>query len=263
MSQLVLKTEFNGDVRRIPIPVNISFVELYQKIQKIYGFTSNFIFKYLDDENDLITIGSEEELEEAVRISVAKKILRLFINDSPLSKSFTEIPKESSKPIEIVRSSVIPLSQSVPVEIKLASSLPLSLSSSPCSYDAASNALLLRQQSLINTTSARVHELSDEINKKTAKLSAEQAGKATAPMYILPKEFYTNIDSLSTTTADKCVALSDRISAKQTELADLATSPQLQSKLLEIESNCNELSRKTNERCQDLSSSIFQRLMAL
>jgi len=73
MSQLVLKTEFNGDVRRIPIPVNISFVELYQKIQKIYGFTSNFIFKYLDDENDLITIGSEEELEEAVRISVAKK----------------------------------------------------------------------------------------------------------------------------------------------------------------------------------------------
>jgi len=82
-------------------------------------------------------------------------------------------------------------------------------------------------------------------------------------MYILPKEFYTNIDSLSTTTADKCVALSDRISAKQTELADLATSPQLQSKLLEIESNCNELSRKTNERCQDLSSSIFQRLMAL
>jgi len=264
MSQLILKTEFNGDVRRVPIPINISFVELYQKIQKLYGFTSNFIFKYLDDENDFITVGSDEELEEAIRIGVTKKILRLFIslnNDSPLSKSLYEIPlKESSKPIEIVQTSVSSLS--APVEIKLAS-LPLSLSSSPCSYDASSNALLMRQQSLIASTSARVNELSEEINKKTAKLSAEQATKTAAPVYIVSKEFITNINSLSSTTADKCMALSDRISAKQTELAELATSPQLQSKLMEIETNCNELSRKTNERCQDLSSSIFQRLMAL
>jgi len=265
MSQLVLKTEFNGDVRRITIAANISFNEISMKVCKLYGFAACVILKYLDDENDLITIGSDEELEEAYRIGIARKILRLFVSvgDAPLPISLVpDVAKSkvAETPVLIAQWPIV-----VPIETKsVPIAIPLSLSSSPLVYD-ANSPLLLRQQSLIESTSARVNQLSEEINQKTAKLSNEQAIKPSHPVYIVPGEFITHINSLSSKTADMCTALSDKISAKQAELADLtlASSPELRSKLLEIETNCNELSRKTNERCHDISTSLYQKLMSL
>jgi len=269
MNQIVLKTDYEGDVRRITISTAITFDELCIKIKKIYNLAANFTLKYIDDENDLITVASIEELDEAFRLATTRKVLRLTVNLLPneINTLVLDLPDEPPLPKMVQQSMPTPILQSK-IELGLSSSpiSPPSLSTSPAYspfLETSASRLMQRQKYLVDSTSARVNELAEEINKRTAKISMDTAEK-TAPIFEVHDKFISNIDNLSSSTAIKCKSLSDQISAKQAELSELASSPELNSKLLdEIKSTCNTLSHKTNERCQDISNSLFQRLMAL
>jgi len=64
-----LKFQYNDDIRRATIPNKVTFEELISKIQSIYktipsGWKSICV-KYLDDEGDLVTVTTTEELLES------------------------------------------------------------------------------------------------------------------------------------------------------------------------------------------------------
>jgi len=75
----IMKCDFNGDLRRVSLN-ETSFVELKRVLAQLYDLTSDFTVKYVDDENDLITMTSDSELVEALNLAKAtERPLRLTI----------------------------------------------------------------------------------------------------------------------------------------------------------------------------------------
>jgi len=75
----IMKCDFNGDLRRVSL-TETSFIELKRVLAQLYDLTSDFTVKYVDDENDLITMTSDSELVEALNLSKAtEQPLRLTI----------------------------------------------------------------------------------------------------------------------------------------------------------------------------------------
>jgi len=96
MSTTTIKLQYSEDIRRVTIPdkEKFTFEQLTSKIQSTYknipeGWKSIFV-KYLDDEGDLVTVTSTEELQESF-VSFSKKVstLKLFI-----SFNYPLVPKE-------------------------------------------------------------------------------------------------------------------------------------------------------------------------
>jgi len=101
----VVKASFNGDVRRISIQPT-TFENLKQILQKLFNnLPAFFVIKYQDDDNDLITITTDIELDEALSIATKKNnILRLFLESkvgvnqpAAATPSLSEQPKEKEK----------------------------------------------------------------------------------------------------------------------------------------------------------------------
>jgi len=74
---LHVKLQFQNEFRRFVISKNTKFTGLKEQIQSILGVTSDFTIKYLDDENEWISISSDVELETGLLLS--EKIFRLTI----------------------------------------------------------------------------------------------------------------------------------------------------------------------------------------
>lgn len=93
----IMKCDFNGDLRRVSL-AETSFSELKRVLGQLYDLTSDFTVKYLDDENDLITMTSDSELVEAINLSKAtEQPLRLtLIATKPETKADSK-PSEASK----------------------------------------------------------------------------------------------------------------------------------------------------------------------
>jgi hypothetical protein len=71
----VVKLSFNGEVRRFALDTT-SFAQLHSTIIGLVASPVNLVLKYQDDEGDKITMSSDSELGEALKIS--KGTLRLF-----------------------------------------------------------------------------------------------------------------------------------------------------------------------------------------
>jgi len=83
-SILCIKSTFNGDIRRISVSSKITLEELRIKLSSLYSrFNIDTIIKYVDDEDDFITISTKEDLIEGIRIinSMETKILRIELID--------------------------------------------------------------------------------------------------------------------------------------------------------------------------------------
>lgn len=63
-----VKASFEGELRRFSTERPLAFVELYEKIQFVFGLKESVLLQYLDDEGDNVTISCDFELEEAIRI---------------------------------------------------------------------------------------------------------------------------------------------------------------------------------------------------
>lgn len=103
---LVLKIKYKEDTRRITVEKEPSFAELNATLSKLFGLTEAFSVKYLDDDDDMITITSELELKEALAVSrkQAPHVLRLFLTSGnepapkavPLTQS--QLPQATPPP---------------------------------------------------------------------------------------------------------------------------------------------------------------------
>ena len=83
--KLSLKVDFNEDMRRLTIE-DSKYSRLKKEIVERYGLDENsFTIKYKDEEDDLITIASQTDLEEAL-IHKKENLLRLSIIESKKSE---------------------------------------------------------------------------------------------------------------------------------------------------------------------------------
>jgi len=94
---LVLKIKYGEDTRRITVEHVPNFSELTTLLQQLFpNLALPFQVKYMDEDQDMITITSDLELKESVNVasvtqsSLGAPVLRLFI--------FGQQPKESAAP---------------------------------------------------------------------------------------------------------------------------------------------------------------------
>jgi hypothetical protein len=96
----VIKLSFNDDTRRLSLEKSPDFQELVHLTRQLFGIATP-LFKYQDEEKDMITVTSDIELREAVSISAkASNILKFFVYDhkpqTPAAEKGKEIPKVPS-----------------------------------------------------------------------------------------------------------------------------------------------------------------------
>jgi len=86
--RLTLKITFGDDTRRISVQTDLSYSDLIQHVTTLFRLSqdqvSAVVLKYLDDESDLVTVSSDQELREAVRDALlAKNLLRFTLFVKP------------------------------------------------------------------------------------------------------------------------------------------------------------------------------------
>jgi len=77
-THLALKVKHGDDIRRFSVQKNLTFGELHHLISKHFVIAPEHVqLKYIDDEEELITLGSDLELQEAKRLQPS--VLRLNV----------------------------------------------------------------------------------------------------------------------------------------------------------------------------------------
>jgi hypothetical protein len=93
---IALKVSFKDEIRRITIEETRTFQELQATIRSIFtDLPEVFGLKYIDEESDEITVSSDRELAEALRIQRGSNTLRFSIDDG--YKRFIPCPRKSGK----------------------------------------------------------------------------------------------------------------------------------------------------------------------
>jgi len=88
-----------ADVRRVcvedlPRENKSEFQTVASYVQTVFS-SSHFVLKYKDDEGDLVTVASETEFQEALRVAaLAKRCLKLYLVDVPAPKPKNETSVE-------------------------------------------------------------------------------------------------------------------------------------------------------------------------
>jgi tetratricopeptide (TPR) repeat protein len=87
MSTTTIKLQFNDDIRRIPVEKDkFTYQDLLTRIAAIYktitvGELNRIVVKYLDNESDMCTVTSDEELQEAFcSFPTTNQVLKLVIS---------------------------------------------------------------------------------------------------------------------------------------------------------------------------------------
>lgn len=103
---LVLKIKYGEDTRRITVDYVPNFSDLTTLLQQLFpNLALPFQVKYMDEDQDMITITSDLELKESVNVasvtqsSLGAPVLRLFIFGQQPAKENAS-PKEQAKPQE-------------------------------------------------------------------------------------------------------------------------------------------------------------------
>eukprot|EP00026_Physarum_polycephalum_P005779 Phypoly_transcript_05817.p1 GENE.Phypoly_transcript_05817~~Phypoly_transcript_05817.p1 ORF type:complete len:560 (-),score=133.88 Phypoly_transcript_05817:71-1750(-) len=92
----VIKIRWNDDTRRIALEKAPQYQELVQLANQLFGIVPA-CFKYVDDEQDTITVTNDLELGEAVAVSVkSKSILRVFVIEAKGPAPANDKGKEKS-----------------------------------------------------------------------------------------------------------------------------------------------------------------------
>lgn len=103
-NSFVLKVQLNDDIRRLSLDAVPSFQELESLVAELFGPTlGKFLLKWTDEDGDLITLSSDSELAEALKLAknAPSKTLRLSVHrlEQPsvsASQTQTEYQTQSS-----------------------------------------------------------------------------------------------------------------------------------------------------------------------
>jgi len=98
---LVLKVKFEEDTRRITLEQTPSFEALLATVKTLFpNVPSSFIIKYVDEDEDAVTISSDIELTEAIRVAATNNLLRLqLIAKSSIRQAQPEQNKPTQNPL--------------------------------------------------------------------------------------------------------------------------------------------------------------------
>lgn len=78
---VVLKIKFEEDTRRVSFEGSQTFSSLLSLLGQIFpNLPKNVRVKYLDDDEDLVTISTDIELKEALTVASGKNVLRLYLS---------------------------------------------------------------------------------------------------------------------------------------------------------------------------------------
>jgi len=115
-SKIAVKADFNGILRRFTITV-LSYDEVVEHVCELFGLNEQSIaIKYKDEEGDLITFSSDDELAEAFDIS-AGSCLRLFVvNEKQQQQQQQQSPLSQPRNITVSTSRVVPYYPPAPVD---------------------------------------------------------------------------------------------------------------------------------------------------
>lgn len=87
-SAIELKYRSNSSTRRFEINNGCSWEELKLLITESFNLQEDFNLKYIDDEDEVVTLGTQGELEEALKVSQKAGLLRLLV-ENPSDQSTT------------------------------------------------------------------------------------------------------------------------------------------------------------------------------
>ncbi len=89
-----VKANFDGDIRRFRLPAAPTFTDLVAQLSSMYSL-SDFVVKYKDEEGDLVTLGSDSELAEAIA-GAPNGILRLDVLRSPFAEPVAPVDSQTT-----------------------------------------------------------------------------------------------------------------------------------------------------------------------
>lgn len=111
-----LKVKLDEDIRRFSVPKGITFVELHSLVSKHFVLApENVQLKYIDDEEELITLGSDLELQEAKRLQPT--VLRLNVYDAKSKRHTSDQPTAKYEAV-FVRDVTVPDGTNVTAKVK-------------------------------------------------------------------------------------------------------------------------------------------------
>jgi len=297
-SSVTLKVDFNGDLRRVSLPHMVTLAELRQKVATLFALPAELlILKYIDDENDLITLDAEDEMKEALRQSgAAARALRVFAFLSNEPRRQLAAAAASSAPaatpvlcsaaltaslagssVTAHRAATPPAPQAAPSASATGPSEDTS-DALPCGDTAAAHQSKVkiseRTAQLVEQTSERMISIAKEIEASTSTLcnetavlcseiSSKQAAKTHDAAINLEKysklsmDTATRVASLSEEIAARCSRLAQEMSARQASSAQLASAASMQPKM---QSELRKLSDATSARVEALSADMSRRL---
>jgi len=101
-SKIVLKMKYGDDLRRVSLDLPISIKVLFGVVQEVFHLQEQYTIKYVDEDNDYISLGSDLELHEALNVAKQQgSILRLFIFDQKKPATQSK-PDEKGQPSQSV-----------------------------------------------------------------------------------------------------------------------------------------------------------------
>ena len=91
---VVIKLQLAEDIRRLSVPESFTFEDLSKLAVNSFGkkLPSNYVFKYKDEEDDLVTISSEPELQEALQSN--ESLLKITISSQEYEEEEEEEEEE-------------------------------------------------------------------------------------------------------------------------------------------------------------------------
>jgi len=228
------------------------------------------VLKYVDDENDLVTISCDEELQEALRLTKENAILRMYLSRqdgaqlnvstiSPLDKSSISIerapsmehlivkPKAKEEPVKVISSAAtstekLPTSNPYYVEDlskKLAEQLKTATTSIAATSVNLSNRIAADVTKLSEQTAATGNKLSTDMTKRGEDLANRTSLKSS--------ELSKNIAITTSEISDQIASTSGQLSAKSTKFGEQMRKETMERSIL--------LSEQTSETLNRLSDS--------
>lgn len=288
MSHLIVKVCHQGEIKRVAVNLDIPLAELRIKLATLFNMPTGtpVILKYLDDENDLITLGEDEEFAEAVRLARNNNLVlrvHMFLPNQPIPATnfkHTLTHSNNANPAPALLSSQLPLFSSTsasPTAAAAAAAPSLSVIVVERHYFPLSQ-ISQRTATVSNETTALVEKNASEVSSKTAVTSDATAltmeGVARQTQLHVEKISLPagNVSALSDKTADNCESLARSTSDKVSALADVVAMQMAKHAERAAEANANNTERErhwaiiasdTASRVDELSAALVQRLMSL
>eukprot|EP01122_Echinamoeba_exundans_P005607 TRINITY_DN1575_c0_g1_i1.p1 TRINITY_DN1575_c0_g1~~TRINITY_DN1575_c0_g1_i1.p1 ORF type:complete len:703 (-),score=171.40 TRINITY_DN1575_c0_g1_i1:9-2117(-) len=188
---LVIKVSMGSENRRVPYHDRTpSFQELCVLLEQLFGpHAKECYIKYKDTEGDVVTIGSDMELKEAIEIAEktasASKMLRLALVPKNLSAS--------TFPSSIGASVVLP---SVPPVIAVAQSAMIPPPApAPAAFDITALLAVVSHLNNPDTLKAFAHQISDAALRLEGTPAAQELKRRSASLLALAEEQVKNLSA--------------------------------------------------------------------